>query len=69
MLNGKTKHKTSENSIHLNKTKQNEKHIYEHKKHTNTNRKLNRKQSRNLNEFFGVSNPGTAFKAKIQKQT
>jgi len=36
MLNGKTKHKTSENSIHLNKTKQNEKHIYEQKQNTQT---------------------------------
>jgi len=68
MLNGKTKHKTSENSIHLNKTKQKE-HVYEQKNNTYKNRIRNRKQSRNLNEFFGVSNPGTAFKAKIQKQT
>jgi len=67
MLNGKTKHKTSENSIHLNKTKRK---TYLWTKNTqHTNQKLNRKQSRNLNEFFGVSNPGTAFKAKIQKQT
>jgi len=36
MLNGKTKHKTSENSIHLNKTKQNKKNIFMNKKTTHT---------------------------------